>query len=75
MHFEFFKSRYPIIPCFKSNHRGDPYHRFEMRILHLSRTKVLRGNGLQDVEVVKLVSLPKSSLDLKVDVNPEKYGM
>ncbi len=25
-----------IIPCFKSNHRGDPYHRFEMHVLHLS---------------------------------------
>ena len=46
-----------------------------MNDLHLSRTKVLRGNGLRDVEVVKLVSLPKSSLDLKVRWNPEKYGM
>ena len=34
---EFSKVDTPYYTVFQINHRGDPYHRFEMHVLHLSR--------------------------------------
>ncbi len=72
-----FQSRYPIIPCLESNHRGDPYHRFEMHILHLSRANhcvvILSWRGSGEIaDLAKIQSGPRSALQPREirDVTP-----